>query len=489
LWLPLAIGTVLRLIGLTRQSLWVDEIMTLNAASVGQAFRFRDVLADPQGPLPHVILRLWTAVGGSGDLSLRLWAVTAGVLGLALAAVTFRRVLPRAATLGTWLFALSPFHIWYSQEVRNYAFLIAASAVVLWTLVRALERSTPGRWVAHGAALAVLMLCNLSGAVLLPVIGIFLLLDHRDRLLPWAVAAAAGLAVVSPWFVVEFTHHVEWSEVAGTGGEAVRGNLTFHPGALPFTYATFLGGFGLGPPLRALHAGPRWSLFVPYLPGLLLGAVGSATAVIAAARGLHEPRMRLLFIWAFLPALGIAAVAVLGLKAYNPRYLAVSQPVFLLVLAEGIRRIGGRRRAWGVAVAAALVIPMAVGWAQQTFNPRYGREDYRGAGTWLEGRTRPGDLILQEGVVGVVGRYYRGPAEISAYYPIFFEEPGGGRARLNRLIAGHPRVWWVGARLWYVDPSGKVVGWLAGEGTPVGSWEHGGIEVRGFVLSPEESSP
>jgi len=463
--------------------------MTLEAASVGKAFHLRDVLADPQGPLPHVLLRLWVAVGGSGDLSLRIWAVTGGVIGLALAALAFRAALPRAATLGTWLLALSPFHIWYSQEVRNYAFLIAASAVVLWTLVRALDRSTPGRWIAHGASLLALLLCNLSGGVLLPAIGLFLLLDRRDRLLSWALVAAAAVAAVSPWLVVELSGHVEWATVTGAGGEAVRGNLTFHPGALPFTYATFLGGFGLGPPLRALHGGFRWSLFAPHLPWLLLGAAGSAAAVIAAARGLGEPRLRLVFWWAFLPAIGIAAVAILGLKAYNPRYLAVSQPVFLLLLAEGIRRIGARRAVWGAAVAAGLLVPMGVGWANQTFDPRYGREDYRGAAEWLDRRARPDDLILQEGVVGVLTRYYHGPGEVTAYFPVFFNEAEGGRVRFDSLVAGRSRVWWVGSRLWYADPEEKVLGWLSEAGRPLASWDHGGVAVRGFQLPARGSAP
>ncbi len=486
--MPIAAGALLRLTLLTRQSLWVDELVTLNAASVGGAFRFRDVLIDPQGPLPHVLLRLWTAVGGSGDLSLRLWSAIAGVVGVALVAVAFRAVLPRAATIGTWLFALSPFHIWYSQEVRNYVFLIAASVVVLWTLTRALDRSTFRGWIGHGAALTALLLCNLSGGVLLPAMGLYLLFDRRDRILPWLAAAAAALAATAPWIVVELTGHLNWAEVSGAGGAGIRGALTFHPGALPFTYATFLGGFGLGPPLRSLHDGLRWSLFMPHLPWLLLGAAGSVAAVIAAARGLGDSRMRLLFWWAFLPALAIAAVALLGLKAYNPRYLAVSQPVFLLVLAEGIRRIGTRRRSWGAAAATALLIPMAVGWTNQTFDVRYGREDYRGAAAWLAERVHPEDLVLEQGVVGVLERYYHGPGRLEAYYPVFFREPDGGRARLDDLLDDHPRVWWVGSRLWYDDPEGKVPAWLAERGTPIESWSHGGVEIRGFRFLPGHGS-
>ncbi len=482
---PLAIGVFLRLFCLTRQPIWVDESLTLRAASIGLPFRFADVLANPAGPLPGVWLRAWTQLFGTGDLALRLWAATAGIAGLILAAFAFRRVLPRAALAATWLLALSPFHIWYSQEVRNYALLLAAAALVLWSLVRALERPGPGAWLVHAAALGLALLCNLSALVLFPVIGLYLLLDRRDRLLSWLGAAMVAGLVIAPWLVVEFRRHVEWSGVGGSGTGPVRGDLTFSPLALPFAYASFLGGFGLGPPLRALHDRTAFSMFVPYLPVLAVAAAGAAVALVLAARGLGEPRLRLLFLWAFLPAVGIAAVAAVGLKAFNARYLAVSQPVFLLLLAEGWGRARARGRVLAWALAAALVVPMLVGWGRQTFDPRYAKEDFRGAAAYLDRESRPGDLIVEEGVEGPLLRYYRGAAAVFTYFPLYFEGPRGGETKLDDVLAGHRRAWWVGSRLWYTDPNLKVLAWLRARGTPVGTWNRGGVRIEGFDLEGE----
>ncbi len=460
----------------------MDELLTVQGASLGQPFLLHDVLVNAQGPLPHVILRLWSAVAGSGDLSLRLWAATGGILGLVLAAAAFRRILPRAAVAATWLLALSPFQIWYAQEVRNYAWLLPAAMLALWTLVRALERPGPRAWAVHAASMLALLLCNLSTLLLVPVVGVMVLLDRRERFLAWAASAAAAVLLAAPWILAEFTGNLEWSGVTGGAGVAVRGDLTFHPGAVPFTFATFVGGFGLGPPLRELHRAVGPGVLLPHLLLLVPAALATLAALAVAAGRLGRRRQRLLFAWAFLPVIAVSVVALLGLKAYNPRYLAASQPVFLLLVADGLVLLAQRRRALGGLVALALVVPMLAGWARQEFDPAYAREDYRGAAAWLEARTRPGDLILQQGVTTVLDRYYRGPARIDSWYPVFFAEPDGGRGRLEGLLAGHPRVWWVGSRLWFDDPDRELLGWLEARGEPVAAWNRTGIEVRGFRL-------
>jgi len=454
-------------LGLTHQPLWVDEIITLRTASIGEPFRLADVLINPQGPLPHVLLRLWTAVMGSGDLALRSWAVAAGILGLALAVVAYRRACPRAALAATWFLALSPFHIWYSQEVRNYVFLLAVSALVLWTLIRAVNRPSARAWIWHGVSLAALMLCNLSGVFLL-------------------AAAVAALVALSPCLWAEYGGHLHWAAVTGgPGAVPIRGSLTFHPIALPFTFSAFVGGFGLGPPLRELHGDLTPRLFLPHLPWLLPAALATLGLVAAAASRLREPRVRLLFWWSFLPALLVAGVALVGLKAFNPRYAAVSQPIFLLLLAEGLSVLWSRRRRLAGAAALCLLVPMLVAVGRQGLDSRYGREDFRGAGAFLERAAQRGDLLLQQGVNGPLERYYSGPAEIDTFFPVYFEAGDGGEARLSSMTEGRRRVWWVGSRLWFEDPEGKLVDLLESRARPLSGWKGAGVEVRGFEFGPE----
>ncbi len=290
----------------------------MQGASIGEPFRWHDVLVNPQGPLPHVLLRAWTAVAGAGDLSLRSWAAVGGVLGLGLAMLAFRRARPRAALLAVWLLALSPFHIWYSQEVRDYAYLLAASALALWTFVRLWER--PGRC---GMDLA----CRRVGHA--PAVQ-----PERDRSPPrarsrtalrspgsseaLAPAAAVAILVALPWLRVEFAGHVEWSEVVPGSGRRPCGRETPSiPARCPSPTPRLSAATGSARRCASctvrspLRSSARICVARPCGSG-----VGAALA--AAARGWREPEIRRLFWWAFLPALGIAAGGGAGAQGLQP---------------------------------------------------------------------------------------------------------------------------------------------------------------------------
>jgi hypothetical protein len=126
---------------------------------------------------------------------------------------------------------------------------------------------------------------------------------------------------------------------------------------------------------------------------------------------------------------------------------------------------------------------MLAGWGRQTFDERYAREDFRGAARFLEAHAAAGDLVLQQGVNGPLARYYRGAADVETFFEVYFRAEDGGEGRLDRLAAGHPRVWWVGSRLWYEDPRGRVLDMLERRGGEIARWNGPGVEIRGFALA------
>ena len=107
---------------------------------------------------------------------------------------------------------------------------------------------------------------------------------------------------------------------------------------------------------------------------------------------------------------------------------------------------------------------------------------HRGVAAFLQSRTEPEDLILQQGVDGPLARYYRGGLPLRTYHQGYFSGEAGGHERFRELVAGHPRVWWVGSRLWYEDPDGRVRAWLAGSGEEIAAERFPGVDVRGFRM-------
>jgi hypothetical protein len=228
-----------------------------------------------------------------------------------------------------------------------------------------------------------------------------------------------------------------------------------------------------------MHEGVPLSLFLPFLPGLLVGGLCAGIALWGAARAWRSPWVASLWFQSVLPVLLALGIAWLGLKAFNPRYAAASFPAFVLLLAVGTRHVLDRRRAVGSLLVGGLVLASLTGWARQSFDARYAREDHRGAAAYLSGVAGPGDLILEQGVHGLLERYYRGPAPVVPFYAAYREAPGAGAERLAELVAGREVVWWVGSRLWFEDPDRTVREWITSRGTAAGRWEGNGIEVVG----------
>jgi hypothetical protein len=139
-----------------------DEAGTsqIYAKSFGAAF------TQYENPNNHIVnsvlMKLSTAVFGSGLLAVRLFAVVAGILSpLAVFALATRLCGARVALLAAAFESVSQWVLLYSFQARGYAFISALTPLVLWSLVYALEEiESARRWKSFT------ILCCLALAVL-----------------------------------------------------------------------------------------------------------------------------------------------------------------------------------------------------------------------------------------------------------------------------------------------------------------------------------
>jgi mannosyltransferase len=133
LWTVVLIGVMLRFHALDRQSLWNDEMTTMQTISgsvTDQIERHRHFETHP--PLYFLQLRPWRAVFGSSLAALRANSAFWGSLSLMIFFLIARRY---ARAWPALLFlTFSPLHLLYSQEARPYALCIFLMLVSWWTL-------------------------------------------------------------------------------------------------------------------------------------------------------------------------------------------------------------------------------------------------------------------------------------------------------------------------------------------------------------------
>ncbi len=469
----LALGALfLRLVALSRQAIWVDETITLAYAGVFDTMYPRRLLLNLNGPFHALLLHYWSALFGTGEWALRsLQAVigAATVPALFWALKPLRR--PRVAWTACLLLALSPFHIWYSQEIRGYVLLMLMAVVSMGAFLR-LEEGRIRNWITYTLAGILGLLSNLSCAFLLAAQGVAVLARgragrrlYRGMLLSWVLT---GLAL-SPW-MVEFYHRrvvpsgvLELQPVAEE--ERLRGATTAPLLGVPYTYAAFAVGFSYGPSLREYHTiDQRGAVEVlrPHLHAMIWAGVAFGVAAILGVirlwRGGQAGRA---WVWLLVvPVLLTFATASRNLKVMNPRYAAVAMPAFALAIAQGIL---APRRQWArFLLGAAVLVPTGVSLAQHFNEPRYAREDARGIAAFLHDAAGEDDLVFIVGTDRPFRNYYwrrpgtelQGAPVADAWHWLHLEK----QERIERLeeaMQGREQVFVVFLRTKDVDPHGE----------------------------------
>jgi 4-amino-4-deoxy-L-arabinose transferase-like glycosyltransferase len=127
-----------RLYNLGAESLWYDEVGSIDQATRSLPSLFFGFLQDP--PLYPFLLRYWIKLFGLSEVSLRLPSVIISVLSVVLAFRIARLLFNKTVAFFTIsLMTVSPLHIFYSQEARYYMlsfFLVLLSVYIFLILLR-----------------------------------------------------------------------------------------------------------------------------------------------------------------------------------------------------------------------------------------------------------------------------------------------------------------------------------------------------------------
>jgi hypothetical protein len=417
--LALVVGGALlvRLVGITSESLWLDEIATVRfVAEHGLWDVIRETFRIDYHPFAYyALLDLWTMAFGTSDRACRLLSA---LLGAASVAAAYRLSvtvgLARVAAFGAAIVvAVGPTGVWYSQECRMYILLVVTWALCLDALIRMVRAGFPARRIA-AFLLAFFVFAYAHGScglVVLPfLLGVILLCRSpagpdaatsridgvrngettgparpSRRLRRRVVASGLAILIYAPWIVrlVVVAPGEKSLETLGPAGsrELVEWLILFNqrpPGPLYALFWAGVGLCGLGALARCRERASRSPFSPCTAPGVLLGSVALptiTTALLTLAVPFHQTR-NLVFL--FVPVVVVLVVGLAGLTD---------------ALARRTKRWGAslvRALAVILAVAAAAYMARATTW-NLLHHPQ--KEDWRGATRHILKRTRTGDLV------------------------------------------------------------------------------------------------
>lgn len=403
------LGFILRVGALGQQSLWYDESYTLLLARFPFGEMLERAARDTNQPLYFWLLGLW-GTGPSVDFYPRFLSALAGTASVALVYAVARSLLgARTAAAAALLAAVSPFHVFYSQEVRMYALLGLWNLLAAWGFIQGWFHQRRSGWALYGAATALTLYTHVLGAFIPLALLLWAALVGRGlvpRLKAPALAlAAAGLAYL-PW-------------AAALAGQVSTVLTTFwapQPTVVsPFAslYLFFEGPFAGAAFPVALSA-------VLLALALTLPAVIARPAQRAVAISETPQRQALSFLWAWA-ALPLAAL--LALSLVRPLYLerVVLGAAFPVCVLLGWTLTQARPRWLGVALGAAVLGSAMWGLKNWYTDPASGKPPYREAAALVRSQWN-GEPVLH--------------TSDGSHLPFLLYAPD----LPNRLLAGDPEV-------------------------------------------------
>jgi mannosyltransferase len=412
------LATALRLYQLNTDSLWGDEIHEARTVEQGLA---STLTSDPLGirlAVAYVFMQV-----GRQDLVFRFPYAIMGILGVAAMYRVGRTIFDSTtAVIGSFLLAVSSFHIQYSQEARSYSLTVLLVLTSLYCLYRAVQDNQLKHWAGFAISTA-LSLANhpTSASVVASEIAwaVLVLLGERftrtgdrqdsqaqnrqrsrrwqDRLNGWlrrirssrgVMLACSSLAGVLQALVFG-KHWLSYLSAIGISTSGPKNAGDYVAMSISRSYlGDLLAGFGAGGGVALVLFG---------------GAFAAGLVFCAVRRQLRQ--MLLAPIWILPPFLIVPRIT--ADVPFMAKHLIFILPVYLLFVARGIagmselvsRYVGRsprtRRLAWGVTLALVLG---TVSWLSVKPVQAYYREqklDWRGAVALLQGQVEPGELIFQ----------------------------------------------------------------------------------------------
>lgn len=368
LQISLVIGLVLRLISLN-QSLWLDEATSALAARMSLINLFTKFLPnDFHPPLYYLILKYWTQVFGSSEISLRIPSVIFGVATIYIIFLIGKKLYnEKIGIIAAVLLATSGLHVYYSQEARMYSLAALLVSALIYSF---LQES----WILFSIILPLIGMADYVSLIIIPVIWTFSIIEkkNKDWWKKFSLTHIPFLLVFSLWaptFLKQLRNGLAVSSNA-PGWWNILGQVTLkNIGLIPVKFI-----FG------------RISIDNKLVYDLAVIIVGGIFAYL-----LFKAK-KFSFSWLWL----IESILLgIGLSIFIPtltyfRFL-FALPAFYLLLSVGIFNI--KRSLFKIALVFVLLVNLISSLAYLT-SPRFWREDWRNMVKFAESRKTTNSITI-----------------------------------------------------------------------------------------------
>lgn len=448
------LGFFWRFVGLGKESIWLDEATSLIIARMDLYSEVAWAAADIHPPLYYFALHGWLPAGET-EFSLRALSAAFGVLAIVILYALGRELFGRRiGSLAAFFLALSPLHIWYSQEARMYSMVAAISLLSSYFLLLALRKGQIRYWLAYilTATLALYTHYFMLFVLLFQNLFAFYWLRQgnraKDLWYKWLIAELAIFLLFLPWLPIFYR------QVVARGGDWAEKTIGRPSTRLLFN--TWLS-FNIGPD------GKLYPMLLRRLAYILFAVAGmiavtklfwdrKPTEAKGEVTTVYHEGLILCLLYSAFPLLTIWLLAQIT-PMYALRYLSPFLSPYYLIIANGICAL---KQGWlRIAITLSLALILLLGnWNAWHIEQR---DDWRGIAAYVLAQAQPGDVVLfsPRWNAKPFEYYAHGRVAINMDLPIPVAI-GAAKDVVSNISQHHTRVWLIWQHGHYSDPEGTV---------------------------------
>jgi len=378
IWLILILATILRLIS-SNQSLWLDEAINVLSAKNLDFISFvsRYPIADFHPPGYFAILWVWSRLFGFSEIAVRAPSVIFGLGTIFITYLIGKNLFEqKVGLIAAFLLSLAPLHIYYSQEARMYSFAAFAATLSMYFMIGLLKNKKYAFW---GYALSVSLVLYsdyVTYFIFFPQI-FYVVLFYKEYLGKFILALGVGGISFLPWILVFPEQLANGQQTASslTGWKNVVGGASLKDGAL-LVIKTLIG---------------RISIEDKTLYTIIVGVV--SLPYLFVSKNIFTKQSHPLLFWLITPPL-LAFLFSFYIPIFSYFRFIFILPAFYLLIALGVEKIKNKRL--GQVLLLLIVLFEIAASSIYLINPKFHREDWKGAVSFAKQRIEDGGMVLLE---------------------------------------------------------------------------------------------
>lgn len=396
LLLFLALGLSIRFYQLGAHNFWFDEYVTHYYVQNFSSFqRIREVtfryLFSHQ--VYYILLKFWRPVFGKSEFSFRFLPMVFGVVSIPviykLGKLFFNS---QVGLISAFLLAISPMHIWYSQEARGYSLATFLIMLVVYFFASALKKNKRHLWAGFIISSIIAFYTNYSCLYLIIVLsGILFTKKYRHMLKQYLLS----YFLIGIFFMLQAPNIIEQFSRISSNFWIPRPNLN----AILITFENFNVGYNATPVIYS----------VTFM-------ICSFLYIFGIWRWWKERKKELSFLILsiFIPII-ITFVISQRTSIYLDRQLLLFSPFYYLIIAAGLERINMRSIRMVMYISISLPILFCL---HNYFSYRMPMPNPHHIGAYVKKPVKPAADYIQSDLKEGDAVGFAGPSSLSVLYYI-----------------------------------------------------------------------